>query len=456
MSPELIFPVWLYSSAKTFVSEIQSFYPPALFYLVNILNKISHNLLLSVNLIQLSIVIIIDTLLFYYLNKKFNFKFAAIGLAFYIPWQVFFRGNYLWFDLATIPFMTLSFFYFYDFIIGFKTPKLLIASFFLSFGYLFKNTIFWIYILYLVWLVYLKVTKKQSARKLFRNLLFLFLPLILTGVANFLILTSKGTFEFTFYWNILMQNVIYPRMDTSPRLISPNFYVPMAFVIAIYLTSCLVIEKASRISQNQKYFLYSFTLVSLANIFPRWSDFHVQPFVFFLTIIFSYSLYLSNSFKKSIKVYFNIFLSAVIVFSTLILGNRIATEIKNRNRETPDNIALYAPQGLNHIIKNKNIFVYDFPLYNGVPLNDIYQPDFYKNVNLVLKDPDKYYRITSWQTALGYVKAQNPDIIIVPYQIHNRIIAGIDLTAFEKLIQKRYQHQTEIGKIYFIYGRSQD
>src|SRR3990167_7481564 len=157
MSPELIFPVWLYSSAKTFVSEIQSFYPPALFYLVNILNKISHNLLLSVNLIQLSIVIIIDTLLFYYLNKKFNFKFAAIGLSFYIPWQVFFRGNYLWFDIATIPFLIISFIYFEKYIKDFRSKNLLLSSMALSFGYFFKVTVFWIYALYIAWLVYLGI-----------------------------------------------------------------------------------------------------------------------------------------------------------------------------------------------------------------------------------------------------------------------------------------------------------
>lgn len=455
VTPELIFPVWLLSNAETLVSEINSFYPQILFYLVSVLNNITNDLRLSVNLVQLTIVLIIDSMLFYYLYKRFNFKFAVIGFVFYIPLQVFFRGNYLWFDIATIPFLAASFFYFERYIKNLKSKNLLFSSVALSLGYFFKVTVFWIYALYIVWLVYLNFTNKKRT-ELFRNLLFLITPLLLVGIINFLILLQKGTFEFTFYWYVLMQNIIYPRMSTLPRAIETEYYSPMILILAIYTVSCFVIEKFSKLSRNPKVFLYSFTLVSLANIYPRWSDFHVQPLLFFLAIIFTYSLTLKNRLKAFGGIGFNIFLFAIMISMVIIVGNRIATEIKNKEAKTPDYISEYAPFELKELIKNKNIFVYDFPLYNGDPIQPPNELNFYKKINLAIKDPDKYYHVTNWQIALDYVRAKNPNIIIVPYQIHNRIIASTDLTDFERLIKGKYFKESEIGRTYIVYTRSQN
>lgn len=456
VTPELIFPVWLLSNTRVFVSEINSFYPPALFYLVSSINTVTQNLFLSVNLIQITFVIAIDFILFYYLNKKINFKFALIGLAFYIPWQVFFRGNFLWFDLATIPFIAFSFFYFYDFVTKLKINSLIFSSAFLSLGFLFKNTILWIYVFYFVWIIYLAVVNKQTVKRLFRYLLILLFPFVLIGSTNFLIVSSKSTVEFAFYWDVLMKNFIYPRMSTSPRIISQNYYTPMALLIGIYLVSCIVIGKLSKQSHHQKYFLYTFPLVSLANIFPRWSDFHVQPFLFFLVIIFTYSLNLKSRLQETQRIFFNIFLLAVVISTILIIGNRIVTETKNKANAAPDYISQYAPNQLEKLIKNENIFVYDFPLYNGNPTPATYQPNSYNNLKLALKDPDEYYHVTNWQVALDYVKERNPEIVIVPHQIHDRMVLGIGLTEFEELISKNYHEEAEINKIYFIYRQEQD
>lgn len=453
VTPELIFPVWLLSNAEIFVSEINSFYPPILFYLVSILNKITNNLLLSVNMVQLSIVIIIDSMLFYYLNKRFHFKFAVIGLMFYIPWQVFFRGNYLWFDIATIPFLAASFFYFESYIKNLKRKNLLFSSAALSLGYFFKVTVFWIYALYIVWLVYINFTNKKLG-ELFRNLLFLIIPILFVGTINFLILLQKGTFEFTFYWYVLMQNIVYPRISTLPRAIVTEYYSPMILILAIYTVSCFVIEKFSKLPPNSRLFLYSFTLVSLANIYPRWSDFHVQPFVFFLAIIFTYSLNLKNILKVPQKILFNTFLFAVMTLTILIVGNRIATEMKSSEVTTPDYISEYSPFELKELIKNKNIFVYDFALYNNVPSKVEVELNLLEKTKLALNDPDYYYQVSGWKIALNYATTQNPDLIIIPFQIQNKIDKGKDLTAFEEFIVKQYWQTAKISQIYYIYKQN--
>lgn len=454
VTPELIFPIWLLSNAGTFVSEIQSFYPPALFYLVSSMNNIASNFLLSVNLTQLTIVLIIDVLLFYYLRKNFNFKFAIIGMTFYIPWQVFFRGNYLWFDLPTIPFIAVSFFFFIKFVSKLDKNNLFFASLFLSLGYFFKNTILWIYILYFGWIVYLSIKEKNEFRGLFGRLMILFIPLILALTVNFLILLLKSTPEFTLYWSILMQNFIYPRMSTSPRSITPEYYPVLALIFAFFLVSSLIIEKFSKKPKNEKWFLYTFTLVSFANVFPRWSDFHVQPFLFFLTIAFTFALYLRSRLKKDQKLYHTTFLLVALFFSLLIFANRIITELKNKNISSQNYIAEFAPEQQTNKILGKNVFVYDFPLYNNPSPKTDFNLNFFEKVNLAIRDPEKYYRQTNSQVALNYVRAQNPDIIIIPYQIRDRLASEEKLTDLEKHILEKYHSESEISKTYFIYSRN--
>lgn len=451
ITPELIFPVWLLTNAKTFVSEINSFYPPIIFYFVSILNNFTNNLQQSFYLIQLIFVLVIDLLLFHYLKSRFKFKLAVIGFLFYIPWQIYFRGNYLWFDLATIPFLLLSFSFFEIFLTNFKLKEFLLASTFLSLGYLFKNTVLWIYVLYSIWIAYLTFMKFIKVRDVIKYLFLLVAPLIIAIAINFVILLSKSTFEFTFYWHIFMQNIIYPRMSTFQRGIERRYLLPLILILAIFIVSCFVIERYSKLKRNSRLFIYSYSLVSFANIFPRWSDFHVQPFLVFLTIVVTYAISLSNNLTKAHKLFLKTFTLIILFLSLTIFANRIFVERKNMHTSTTNYINEFAPIRLTSLIENKNIFVYDFPLYNGEPINTDKEQNPYSHVDLAIKNPDKYYHLTNSQIALNYVKARNPDIIIVPYQIQNRLEKDSSLTTFEKLVKQKYINIKNISNIYFIY-----
>lgn len=454
MTAELILPSWILSSAKIFVSESQSLYPPMLTYLISFLNGITGSIFISITFIQLLLVIILDGLLLYYLNRKFKFKLAVIGLLFYIPWQVFFRGNYLWYDSVTIPFIVVSYIFFEIFVLNYKLQKLFLASTLLALGYLFKSTVFWIYGLYFFWIGFLSIKRKIKLNELLKHIAILFGPLVLVILTNFLVISSKGTLAFTFYWNIVMQIFIYPRLPTLARPISVNYYSVITLLLAIYIVCFFIVKKYSKVPKFQVGLLLSFSLISLANIFPRWSDFRMQPFLFFLTIVVTNALYLSGSFKKPQKLNFTLFSITALVITLLILSNRIVTEIRNRDIPAPDYVAEFAPNELTNLIKNKNVFLSDQALYNHSPLNNDQRLSFYKQLVLGLKNPDDYYRITSWQEALNYVEARNPDLLIIPYQIQNRVIAGSNLTGFEKLIRGKYHPESAIGKIYFIYSRN--
>src|SRR3989339_1239729 len=140
ITPELVFPVWLVKNARTFVSEIHTMYPLGLFYLVSLVYSLTENLRVSIYLVMFALISLLDGILFFYLRDRFKFRFVAFGLVFYILWQVFARGNYLWFDLATIPFVALSFFSFEKYVKSKDKKYLLKASLILALGNFFKNT----------------------------------------------------------------------------------------------------------------------------------------------------------------------------------------------------------------------------------------------------------------------------------------------------------------------------
>jgi len=77
------------------------------------------------------------------------------------------------------------------------------------------------------------------------------------------------------------------------------------------------------------------------------------------------------------------------------------------------------------------------------------------SINLALRDADIFYRTTSWRKALDYVSNRNPDLIIVPYNIYNRLISGFDLTNFEKHVIRYYQYHDTIENTFFIYAKKQ-
>ena len=448
IAPELVFPVWLLSNTSTFVSEVQTMYPLGLFYLVNFIYSLTEYLRLSFYLVHIAIVISLDSLLYFYLKSKFGFKNAVSGFLFYIIWQVFFRGNYLWFDLATIPFIALSFFSFSSYVKKQRQKDLLLASLFLSMGVFFKNTIMWIFILYLIWAIILTLKKQPFLKNVLNNILILISPLVLAIISNFLLLTAKSTFDFSFYWSIIMAYIIFPRLQGLSRFIAPS-YLPVIFILlGFYLMSCLIIAKLSKKSTHEKWFLYTFTLAAFANVFPRWSDFHLQPFVFFLAIIVTYALSLKKFLSRRDRFCVNASQVALFLLTFAVIGNRILVEIKLAKLPKIDHLGEFTQSSFTPKLSGKSVFAYDLPFYNYESKDNSISVDSFTLFKLMITNPDLFYHMTSPQVALSYLEAKNPDFVFIPDHIQNRIITGASLTGFEKIITKKYHLESTIGTLY--------
>lgn len=456
ITTELVFPVWLLSNASAFVSEIQTIYPPALFYLISFIYSFTANLHFSFQLTLVVVITSLDSILYYYLKNRFGFKYAALGFLFYIMWQVFCKGNYLWFDIATIPFLALSFFSFSSFIKRQKLKDLLLASLFLSLGIFVKNTVLWIFILYFLWIIALAYKKGAPAKNLLVKFLILTGPALLAILINFLLLLTKSTFYFTFHWAIIMAYIVFPRLPSLTRFISLSYFPIIIILLGFYFLSCLAIANLSRKSSEEKWFLCTFAFAAFASIFPRWSDFHLQPFVFFLSIIFTYALWL-NKFKTGRDSRnFNVSLNVLIILMSAVIGNRILGEINLAKLSKIDQVREFTQSGLSQELKGNSVFAYDSPLYNHSPLAVTTDSNFLAISKLMILNPDLYYRVISPRAALSHAQNKNPDFIIVPFQIQDRITKGMGLTEFEKFLIEKYHQESMLGQVYIFYRRNQN
>ncbi|MEJ2441778.1 MAG: glycosyltransferase family 39 protein, partial [Patescibacteria group bacterium] len=82
------------------------------------------------------LILLTDCLLFWIVKKLWKEKVALFSLAFYIPLQLFYEGNGLWFDLALAP---IALFVFYLL----KKKNYFWAGFSWASAFLTKQTAFW-------------------------------------------------------------------------------------------------------------------------------------------------------------------------------------------------------------------------------------------------------------------------------------------------------------------------
>lgn len=449
LNSDVIFPAWLLDNSKSLVSEVLTMYPPWMFYVVNFVNNFTNSFLISTTAVQIFLVLTVDSLLFYYLKQRFGFKLALGGLIFYIPWQVFFRGNYLWHDFATIPFILISFFYFEKFVLKQKDHLLFFASSALALGYFFKLTVVYIYLLYLFWVIFI-VFKKPGILVKFKNLVLLAAPPFVAILLNFLAAFAKSTFEFSFHWNIIMQMFVYPRLDVLPRSVPLTYFPIFAILLTVFFTGAYIIWQYSKEQNQTKWFLFSFTIVSLLNIFPRWSDFHVQPFLVPLTIICVSALSFYGNVKP--KRYFIVIASIVSLLSILVFTNRVITEM-GASDAGPGIISKFAPEKERRLIEGRSVFIYDYELYdNKLAFDDGTRPDVLEQTINVITNPEYFHHSKSWQIALNFVKERNPDVILIPYPIQNKMIRGENLIGFEEFVLDYYKTIGDVSE-YSVYAK---
>lgn len=203
-------------------------------------------------------------LLFWVTKKLYNKKTAILALSFYIPIQLLFEGNGLWFDLALVPF-ALLFFYLL------KQKKYLLSGIIFALGFLTKQT--FIYFLIPILISKIKINKFVIG---FSSIFIAFVLLLL----------SFGILDDFYFWAVKFGVFYLPSATGQVALPSLRQLGVAFFPFTIFVFSPTLIP---------------WIVAGLMGVYPRWGLFHFQPALPFLAI--SFALALSKSKKILILVY---------------------------------------------------------------------------------------------------------------------------------------------------------
>lgn len=280
--------LWPYLITKGWLpyKDIAIAHTPLLLVDLTILYK-----LFGVGLWQLKIytwllILLTDVLFFWVVKKIWNRKTALLSLVFFIPFQLFYEGNGLWFDLALVP-IILIFFYFI------KKKDYLWTGIFWALAFLTKQTAIWFLIPVGLALIQDAPFKKpQKLIKITRRFLFGVLGSFLVSI---LIIWALGFLKDFYFWAFEFGVGILPKAQGQINLPSLRQLV-ISFLPFSILFFLLFVQKRKESVQ-----LSFWIIAGVLGAFPRWELFHFQPALPFLAIAGGIVFSQINKLKPVIK-----------------------------------------------------------------------------------------------------------------------------------------------------------
>ncbi len=295
--------LWPYLITKGWLpyKDIAIAHTPLLLVDLTILYK-----LFGVGLWQLKIytwllILLTDALLFWVVREIWNRKTALLSLVFFIPFQLFYEGNGLWFDLALAP-MALILFYFI------KKKDYLWAGIFWALAFLTKQTAFWFLIP--TGLMLLQGVSLQKPQKLIKVSKKFTLGVLSTFLIAVLSIWALGFLKDFYYWAFEFGIGILPKAQgqinlPTLRQLATSFF-PFTILFFLFFAQ----------KRKESFFLSTWAIAGALGTFPRWELFHFQPAIPFLAI--AGGLVLSQI--KKLKPIIKILLVGYVVLSVVLVS----------------------------------------------------------------------------------------------------------------------------------------
>lgn len=248
-------------------------------------------------------ILAIDLVLFWTTKKFWDKKTALYALSAYIPLQLYYEGNGLWFDL-TLAFVALCVYFFV------KKRNYLWTGIFWALAYLTKQTAIWFLlgIAFSAWQQSSQklIVLKQESSRFLKGLLVVFVP-------TAAILTILGIEKDFFIWALEFGISVLPRAAGQVALptVRQLFLALLPFSVFLFL---LVSKRKN--TRRDGLELLAWSVAGLLGAFPRWGLFHFQPALPYLAIgiglVFASRGKLKPIFKYSFIVY-------LVIISFLII-----------------------------------------------------------------------------------------------------------------------------------------
>lgn len=302
--PEMISYPYLLNKGFFLYRDIINPYTPLLPIFLKYIYSFFQNDVFALKLVTYVIVMLSDLFIFLISIKIFKLKQAYLILSAYIFWNITLEGNGLWFDLAVTPLIVSCFYLLY--LINFKNKYqylyIIILGFILGLSFLIKQSSV---VYFLVSIILLSSNFRKSFYTFLLFVCSYFLPLIL----SFTFFYIQGIASEYLFWAF-----IYPLMHIK----SPGFSllptlkqtIISLILIAPVFSVFFVIQKNRLIR-----FIFLWFISSLIFVIPRFSYFHLQPSLPFITMLTIYGLSKFKNKKASIVIYFCVILMIFITYA---------------------------------------------------------------------------------------------------------------------------------------------
>ena len=235
-----------------------------------------------------------DFLLFWVAKIVWDKKIAILAVLFYVPLQIFYEGNGLWFDLALAPLALLIYY-------NLERKNYLWTGIWWGISFFTKQTAFWflIPIAFTVLRAPLKVQPLKVVKKFI-------IGAGLIGIISFISLLLLGIWGDFWVWAVKFG---ITRLPASSGQIS--FPTARQFVLAI-MPVLLIVLTSLRLKQTRLILVW--VLFAGLGVFPRWGLFHFQPALPFLALGLAITFFHLSKLKFIERTIFYIGLALILVF----------------------------------------------------------------------------------------------------------------------------------------------
>lgn len=310
--PEMLSYPYLRNNGYLLYKDMIHPYPPVLTMALSIVYKMFGYKLIVLKVFTWLIILVNDVLIFWIVKKitKKNI-FALASLFLYVFVQPFLEGNQLWFDLAVVPFVLWG-------ILLLLNKKYLLSGLFLGVAILTKQTTG----LFLILWGALLLTKE---RKLKPAVNLIVGPAILFAILLIRLVTENAVLGF-FNWTLIYPFVWWNKFPGYVQMVLTRKEMAIIGLLLVPLILLVVKLKRNFLKDNNLIILVSSILVSSILVYPRFSFFHFQIALAFISIIFGLTL---SRFKQS-----KFFYSLCALYFILVAVFVVRPGLKDWGKET--------------------------------------------------------------------------------------------------------------------------
>lgn len=328
--PEML--LWPYLITKGWLpyANIAIAHTPLLVLKLAIFYKIFGTGIIQLKIFTWLLILFMDLLVYFAVNKFWNRKIALYSLISFIILQLFYEGNGLWFDLYMGIFAFISFLFA-------RNKNWLWTGIFWGLAFISKQTAVWFLIP-----IALEVLRFKKMR--INNIGKIILGSFFVGALFIVVLFAFGIFKDFWYWAVNFGIFILPKSQGQIQLPDLKNLIVSLFPYSIFIP--ILLNKKTRDIN-----LFIWAIAGGFGAYPRFEYFHFQPAIPFLAIAAGVVVTNFRNLEKYLRIFMIFyFFGSLYLFSGYLLrdfgeGTRfyeqdvqdIASYVK-RNTNTNDKV----------------------------------------------------------------------------------------------------------------------